>query len=80
MITVKPISPVNVNSAWFITSLGPVKADVKTSGSQYDVLVPSGVQAGQEYLVLTSDGNTPTDDNIVAGPALIAIVDNDTMH
>lgn len=70
----------SVGGAWFITTLGPVQAQLTPRGAQYDVLIPSGVQSGQEYLVLTSDTNTPTDDNIVAGPAVIPIVDNDTMH
>lgn len=79
-ITVKPAKPVTVAAAWWITVLGPVQGTLTPRGDQYDVLVPAGVQAGQEYLVLTSDTNKPTDDNIVAGPAVVPIVDNDTLH
>ncbi|QIW96591.1 hypothetical protein AMS68_002109 [Peltaster fructicola] len=78
-ITVKPATPVNnVKAAWFITSLGPVQGELTDRETQYDVLIPAGIQSGQEYLVLTSDTNTPTDDNIVAGPAVVPMIDNDT--
>ncbi|KAK4494875.1 hypothetical protein PRZ48_014231 [Zasmidium cellare] len=63
--------------AYFITSTGSVAAPLMGSGTKYSVTVPSGAQAGQEYLVLTKDMNAPTDENIVAGPVVIMVADND---
>lgn len=65
--------------AYFITSSGSVAAPLEGSGKSYTVTVPAGAQAGQEYLVLTKDMNMPTDDNIVAGPAIVMVADNDYM-
>ncbi|EME47199.1 hypothetical protein DOTSEDRAFT_69222 [Dothistroma septosporum NZE10] len=60
-------------NAWFITSSGAVAAPL--SGDI--VTVPADAPKGQSYLVLTKNANTPTDDNISAGPAVIMIADND---
>lgn len=75
-ITVTAAKAVAAKAAYFITTLGPVAAQLQGSGTTYQVTIPSGVQAGQEYLVLTK-GGAPTDDTIVAGPALVPIADND---
>jgi len=69
-------SSVDATAAYFITTTGPVSAPLQGSGTSYTVTVPSGVQNGQEYLVLTKDTAKPSDDNIVAGPAVIMIADN----
>jgi len=71
-------SDVAAKGAFFITILGPVEATITGSGKNYEVVIPTGVQAGQEYLVLTSGSDAPTDDNIVAGPAVVMIQDNVT--
>jgi len=67
---------VDAQAAYFITAMGPVSAELSGSGTSYCVIVPAGAQPGQEYLVLTSSTDKPTDDNIVAGPAVIDIADN----
>lgn len=77
MATVKPATPVAATNAFFITLTGPVAATWTKRDTQYDVLVPAGVPNGQAYLVLTSSADPPTDDNIVAGPAVLSIADND---
>jgi len=71
---------VEAKGAFFITINGPVEATITGSGKSYEVVVPTGVQAGQEYLVLTSGSDKPTDDNIVAGPAIVMIQDNVTSN
>ncbi|KAJ5754297.1 hypothetical protein N7533_003840 [Penicillium manginii] len=59
--------------AAFITVTGPVWAPVTSSGSgKYTVTIPKGV-AGQSYVVLTKGNKQATDDNIVAGPAIIEV-------
>jgi hypothetical protein len=77
-LTLTVAKSVDAKAAYFITILGPVSAPIEGSGSTYTITVPTGVQGGQEYLVLTSSADKPTDDNIVAGPAVIEIVDNVT--
>ncbi|KAF2160845.1 hypothetical protein M409DRAFT_70158 [Zasmidium cellare ATCC 36951] len=75
-LTLKAAMAVDAKSAYFITSNGPVAAQLQGSGTDYTVVIPDGVQAGQEYLVLTKDSSAPSDDNIVAGPAVVQIADN----
>lgn len=72
----KSAESVMATGAYFITSMGPVAAPITGSGTDYHVTVPMGVQAGQEYLVLTKDMSPPTDENIVAGPVIIMVADN----
>ncbi|KAF7194451.1 Protein rds1 [Pseudocercospora fuligena] len=67
---------VDAKAAYFITSMGPVSAQLSGSGTKYTVVVPSGAQPGQEYVILTKDSNKPTDDNTVAGPAVVQVADN----
>lgn len=63
--------PTTVYAA-FVTVTGPVWATVTASSGGYTVTIPSGI-SGQSYLVLTSSNNTVSDDNIVAGPAIVEI-------
>ncbi|KAF1820432.1 uncharacterized protein K489DRAFT_383242 [Dissoconium aciculare CBS 342.82] len=77
-LTLTVAKSVEAKAAYFITILGPVAAELSGSGTSYTITVPKDVQSGQEYLVLTSGTEAPTDDNIVAGPAVIEIVDNVT--
>ena len=72
-LTVKAAKSVAAKGAYFITSTGPVSAKLSGSGTDYVVTVPTGVNAGQEYLVLTSSTATPSDSTIVAGPAIVPI-------
>lgn len=58
--------------AAFVTVTGPVFTTVTQSGGGYSVTVPSGVM-GQSYVVLTSSNGTVSDDNIVAGPAVLEV-------
>lgn len=74
-LELKSAKSVAAKEAYFITSMGPVSAPLQGSGTDYKVTVPAGAQKGQEYLVLTS-GGVPTDDNTVAGPAVVQIQDN----
>lgn len=61
--------------AAFITLTGPVWTPVTASSDgSYTVTIPSGV-AGQTYLVLTSSNSSVTDDDTVAGPAIVEIGD-----
>ncbi|KAI5368278.1 putative Ferritin-like superfamily [Septoria linicola] len=84
-LSLKVAKKVAATNAWFITSAGAVPARLTGSGSSYKVVVPTigvpnlqpgTVNAGQGYLVLTKDANKPTDDNTVAGPAVIDLADN----
>lgn len=77
VLSLEVAQSVDAKAAYFITTTGPVAANITGSATCYKVTVPVGVQAGQEYLVLTSgNGTAPTDENIVAGPAVVAIQDN----
>lgn len=68
---------VEATNAYFITFPGgAIPAELSGSGTTYEVTVPEGARPGQAYCVLTKGDAKPTDDNIVAGPAIIEIVDN----
>jgi hypothetical protein len=56
--------------------MGPVKAEFTGEGEDFCVTIPEDAQDGQAYLVLTSDESAPSDENIVAGPAVFEIADN----
>ncbi|KAJ5185895.1 hypothetical protein N7491_006234 [Penicillium cf. griseofulvum] len=59
--------------AAFVTVTGPVWAPLKSMGDgKFTVTVPKGV-SGQSYVVLTKGNKQATDDNIVAGPAIVEI-------
>ncbi|KAJ5999350.1 hypothetical protein N7451_007160 [Penicillium sp. IBT 35674x] len=59
--------------AAFITVTGPIWATLESTGAgEYTVVVPEGV-AGQSYVVLTKGNKQATDDNIVAGPAIVEV-------
>ncbi|KAJ5663163.1 hypothetical protein N7507_003894 [Penicillium longicatenatum] len=59
--------------AAFITVTGPVWAPLNSSGDgMFTVTIPNGV-AGQSYVVLTKGNTMATDDNIVAGPAIVEV-------
>ena len=59
--------------AAFITATGPVWATIKPQGDNcFMVTIPKGV-AGQSYVVLTRGDSQATDDNIVAGPAIVEV-------
>ncbi|KAJ5827627.1 hypothetical protein N7447_004390 [Penicillium robsamsonii] len=60
-------------AAAFVTVTGPVWAPLESMGDgKFTVAVPNGV-AGQSYVVLTKGNKQVTDDNIVAGPAIVEI-------
>lgn len=59
--------------AAFITATGPMWTPVKPAGKDtFMVTIPKGI-AGQSYVVLTCGNTQATDDNIVAGPAVIEV-------
>lgn len=58
--------------AAFITVTGPIWAPVTAKDGMYTVTVPKGI-AGQSYVVLTKGNKQATDDNILAGPAIIEV-------
>ncbi|KAF9889215.1 hypothetical protein FE257_007528 [Aspergillus nanangensis] len=59
--------------AAFITVTGPVWAPVTSQGDgKFTVTIPKGVM-GQSYVVLTKGNTQATDDNIVAGPAILEV-------
>lgn len=69
---------VDAKAAYFITITGPVDAALeKTSGTEYTITIPANpLVAGQSYVVLTKEANkVATDDNVVAGPAIIEVSD-----
>jgi hypothetical protein len=62
----------NVHAA-FITVTGPVWAPLKPMGNgTFTVTIPKGIM-GQSYVVLTRGNEQATDDNILAGPAIIQV-------
>jgi hypothetical protein len=66
------MSATDINAA-FITVTGPVWAPLESMGEgKFTVTVPEGV-AGQSYVVLTKGNKMATDDNIVAGPAIVEV-------
>lgn len=58
--------------AAFVAVTGPIFTPVKHTGSGYSLTVPAGV-AGQSYVVLTSSNTNVTDDNVLAGPAIVEV-------
>ena len=59
--------------AAFITATGPMWAPVQDKGNgNFMVTIPMGV-SGQSYVVLTRGSTQATDDNIIAGPAIIEV-------
>ncbi|KAI5360085.1 Putative Ferritin-like superfamily [Septoria linicola] len=86
-LTLTCAKEVDAKSAYFITSNGPVAAAITGSGTTYEVVVPEigvpnlkpgTINAGQGYIVLTKSADKPSDDNIVAGPAVVDFADNAT--
>ncbi|KAM3420496.1 hypothetical protein BST61_g3764 [Cercospora zeina] len=68
---------VGATNAFFITFPGgAIPAEITGSGLTYQVTVPADAQPGQAYAVLTNSADPPTDDNIVAGPAVFQVADN----
>ncbi|KAJ5761987.1 uncharacterized protein N7511_005369 [Penicillium nucicola] len=66
------MSATDINAA-FITVTGPIWAPLESMGDgKFTVTVPQGV-AGQSYVVLTKGNKMATDDNIVAGPAIVEV-------
>ncbi|PIA92701.1 hypothetical protein CB0940_05068 [Cercospora beticola] len=77
VLTFTVAQEVEATNAYFITFPGgAIPAEITGSGANYQVTVPAAAQAGQAYVVLTKNGDKPTDDNIVAGPAVLQIADN----
>lgn len=63
----------NVYAA-FISVTGPIWAPITSnSGGVCSVTIPAGV-AGQSYVVLTKGNTQATDDNILAGPAIVEVI------
>lgn len=58
--------------AAFITVTGPVWATVSPTKGGYSVTIPQGVE-GQSYVVLTSSNQNVSDDDILAGPAILEV-------
>lgn len=58
--------------AAFITVTGPIFVPVHTVDNKLQVTVPEGVN-GQSYVVLTTDNYVVSDDNTIAGPAIVEI-------
>lgn len=56
----------------FITASGPSFVQVQMIDSKPWVQVPEGIN-GQSYAVLTSSNTTVTDENTIAGPAIVEI-------
>lgn len=66
-------NPSNLYAA-FITVTGPVWAHLSFKGdNSFTVTIPKGI-AGQSYVVITKGKSKVTDDNIVAGPAIIEVI------
>ncbi|KAL9059617.1 MAG: hypothetical protein Q9162_001122 [Coniocarpon cinnabarinum] len=61
-----------VYGAW-ISATGPVFVPVTVQGDKVSAMIPAMGINGQSYFVLTSDGSTVTDDNVLAGPAFIEV-------
>jgi hypothetical protein len=73
MLTTKGYTIEGVVYANFITVTGPVSADVKAVEGGFEVVVPDMIK-GQSYVVLTSCKDSVTDDDTVAGPAIVEVV------
>lgn len=58
--------------AAFMTVTGPIFVKVEKKGDKFAVVVPKGVN-GQSYVILTSSNTGVTDDNTIAGPAIVEI-------
>ncbi|KAJ6172442.1 hypothetical protein N7470_001509 [Penicillium chermesinum] len=59
--------------AAFITVTGPIWAQLTPKGDgKFSATIPEGV-SGQSYVVLTKGNSQATDDNIVAGPAIVEV-------
>ncbi|KAF2210469.1 hypothetical protein CERZMDRAFT_17176, partial [Cercospora zeae-maydis SCOH1-5] len=72
--TVTSDRDVGATNAFFITFPGgAIPAEITGSNNVYQVTVPAAAQPGQAYAVLTSSAASPTDDNIVAGPAVFQV-------
>lgn len=59
--------------AAFMTVSGPKFVEVQTVDNKLAVIVPEGIH-GQSYVVLTTSNTEVTDDNTIAGPAIVEIV------
>lgn len=65
-------NPSNLHAA-FITVTGPIWTPLHFTGDKtFTATIPDGI-AGQSYVVITKGKTKVTDDNIVAGPAIIEV-------
>ncbi|KAJ5619811.1 ferritin-like domain-containing protein [Penicillium lagena] len=58
--------------AAFITVTGPIWTTVTPADGGFSVQIPDGVE-GQSYVVLTSSKDSVSDDDILAGPAILEV-------
>lgn len=58
--------------AAFITVTGPIWTTVTPSDGGFTVTIPKGVE-GQSYVVLTSSMDSVSDEDIIAGPAILEV-------
>lgn len=71
--TLKPRNDTATLHGAFITVTGPIFVDVTPVEGGFTVKVPVGI-AGQNYIVLTRCNETVTDDTVVAGPAIVEVL------
>lgn len=65
-------NPSNLHAA-FITVTGPIWTPLQfRADKNFTVPIPDGI-SGQSYVVITKGKSQVTDDNIVAGPAIIEV-------
>lgn len=77
-LTFKSASTLEANTAYYLhfingLSTNPVKAYVGAD-NLVSANIPASI-AGQTYVVLAPSADTPTDDTIIAGPAIIEVLD-----
>ncbi|KAJ5889693.1 hypothetical protein N7504_010503 [Penicillium tannophilum] len=66
-------NPSNLHAA-FITVTGPIWTPLHYTGDKsFTATIPNGI-SGQSYVVITKGKTQVTDDNIVAGPAIIEVI------
>ncbi|KAI5851359.1 Ferritin/ribonucleotide reductase-like protein [Morchella snyderi] len=58
--------------AAFMTVTGPIFVKAQKVGDKFAIVIPQGIN-GQSYVILTSSNTGVTDDNTIAGPAIIEI-------
>jgi hypothetical protein len=69
----KPVVPEGPLYAAFLTILGPVFSPATATETGFSFVVPAGLVKGESFVVISTSGTAITDEDIIAGPAIVEV-------